>query len=196
MISKKWLTSGMMLLSVSLLVACSGNETIPGFKKSEDMTTEVKSEANQSKTNSSETTTTVTESTTETTPPAVGSMDINVLAQGNYSSIAGRWVNNNGIAIIIDESGNVLYEDYSDTPHTINLSAGSTEGGLLRVRMDNPNAPELAPIPTYFVPAGISFNPTTTDVTDTSDKSKDRILSTSEILTTEILETEVFYRVE
>ncbi|MGT2716546.1 DUF6287 domain-containing protein [Streptococcus respiraculi] len=130
------------------------------------------------------------------TDTAGKSMDINAVATGDFSSLAGTWKNGKGRVLTIQADGTVNYQDVPDRNYYVNLNYAKIENGQLMAGIRNPNAMASAIVSTVFIPKGVAITPIAENAEDPTDKSKDRLFSTQYLMPADILAQEVFYRVE
>lgn len=124
------------------------------------------------------------------------SMDINTVASGDFTSLAGTWKNGQGKMLTIKADGTITYPEAPDSSNYINLERAKVQDGQLYASITNPNAMASATFPTVFIPKGVAITPIAENGNDPTDKSKDRLFSTQYIMPADVLAQEVYYRVE
>lgn len=100
------------------------------------------------------------EETTESPSPSSNSMDVNAIAQGDFSSIAGTWRNGVGDELSFDANGMASNDFY--------IYSASLEGSIGSASVSQSNG--IGGYALYFLPAGQTKEPV-----DSSDSSQDRI---------------------
>lgn len=162
----KLLTTTALVASLVLLGACSG-------AKEASQTVSSSSSQTSSTSSSVATSTTASSSSSDTTTLASGKMDINAIANGDFSSIKGTWQNAAGYAMVFNETGLASGDS--------NLSGRyTTDSGILQTDVYSTAGPGYALV---LVPAGVQIpDHYFADGSDPSDNSRDRLYGAQNIL--------------
>ena len=186
------------LLSVSLLLGCSAQKKSDNGEKSASPKTSLQSKSHKSDKHSSSEQEKKTESSSESSQSSSSSseesreaeslapIDTGAILKADYSTAAGTWKNAQGQVLNFNNQG-------LTTAGMIVSLLDIDQDGVLLLNVETGSKTNLT---LYIVPANhtLSQQYFADGQTDTSDKSKDRIIS-SESLNSGQLENQVYYHV-
>ncbi|MGV3050773.1 DUF6287 domain-containing protein [Streptococcus hyovaginalis] len=172
-----WLLSVLAGVIVILSVMIVGYYILNSGAEPVATTIENHSSTKSSETNSTTTTSNATENTTTASstekisePVSEQGMNLSEMKSGDFSSIAGRWVNKNGNIIDIEASGKMYTEGAVNYPiQGFTISNDNTASAYLNRNLTDGMAPSTRDYVT-FIPASVSIAGG-----NTADVTKDRI---------------------
>lgn len=184
--------SSLIVLTALALAGCSSQSVSAESTTSTTSSTSLASSVTSVTSSSSSSSTTVSSSTESsgTEEVEVADMDIQAIAQNDYSSIAGTWQNANGDTMVFDENGLVGESQIQSDSARFDL----LEGGVV---LSAGVAGTVGGYGIVMVPKGISIPEANLyETTDTSDISQERMFAGQKfILDANGISNLVFYRI-
>ncbi|MBO4106732.1 DUF6287 domain-containing protein [Streptococcus suis] len=135
------------------------------------------------------------EASTTTSSEIQSSVDLQVIVQGDYSSLAGTWSNARGNTMIVKADGTITFPDY---PGEVEYwqEPSLEAGGYVRLTRFSPNRMTSPGVPFLLVPEGVAIpaDRFVDGLTDISDSSKVRLYGSQGLNTPEGVANETYYR--
>ena len=162
-VMKKMLSLMSLLLVLGLLTACQSTTNKSDTSKSSTSSSQVADKSDEEDQSSED-----EDADDEDTEDDSG-MDVEAIAEGDFSSIAGTWKNGKGDVMVFDDNGLDSSSPYRVKFNNPVVKDGILAGGLVPVTYSAGGAAIL------FAPKGTVFKDDTSGQEDKSDNVKDRI---------------------